>query len=425
MKGAVINMGDMDFTDLGREIGDKIEQFINSKEMKDLQENIRNTVESKMEDVRQSAKEAAEYVNRNAEIQKENFAQRINREKRRGEEGRNLQGKQEQQRQQLVRYDKRQLPVAKKPKGRTAGVLLTVFGTCGAIAGWTAALFGYSMFLVGGILEAALLPSGFAAAFAGICTVAAMAGGVIRRRVRRFKNYIKTMGNKDFYSIDGLADSVSKKEKFVIRDLKKMIQKGWFKEGHLDEQETCFMLTDESYQMYLDAQRELERRKEEAERLAREQELLENDPVRKQLKIAVEEGNEYIRRIREINDDIPGEEISNKLYRLERVCTKIFEYVEDNPEKLPDIRKFMSYYLPTTLKLVQTYHEFSEQPVQGENINTAKKEIEEMLDSINQAFEKMFDKMFEDDAMDISTDISVLSMMLAQEGLLEDEFKTN
>ncbi len=193
----------------------------------------------------------------------------------------------------------------------------------------------------------------------------------------------------------------------------------------MDEQETCFMLTDESYQLYLNAQRELEQRKKEAERLAKEQEMLENDPVRKQLKVTIEEGNEYIRRIREINDDIPGEEISNKLYRLERVCTKIFEHVEDNPEKLPDIRKFMSYYLPTTLKLVQTYHEFIEQPVQGENITTAKKEIEGMLDGINQAFEKMFDKLFEDDAMDISTDISVLSMMLAQEGLLEDEFKMN
>ena len=68
---------------------------------------------------------------------------------------------------------------------------------------------------------------------------------------------------------------------------------------------------------------------------------------------------------------------------------------------------------------------FSEQPVQGENITSAKKEIERMLDDINQAFEKMFDKLFEDDAMDISTDISVLSMMLAQEGLLEDEFKMN
>lgn len=416
-------MSDIDFNDLGREIGDKIEQFINSKEMKDLQENIRNTVEDKLEDVRRSAKEAAEYMNRSAEIQRENLARRMNREK--GREAGGLKVYEEKPKQTPVPYGKRQLPVARRPKGRAAGVLLTVFGTCGAVAGWTAALFGYSMFLAGGILQAALLPSSFAAVFAGICTAAAMAGGVIRHRVRRFKNYIKTMGAKDFYSIEGLADAVRKKEKFVIKDLKRMIRKGWFKEGHLDEQETCFMLTDESYQMYQEAQKELERRKEEAERLAREQELLENDPVRKQLKVTIEEGKEYIRRIREINDDIPGEEISNKLYRLERVCTKIFEHIEDNPEKLPDIRKFMSYYLPTTLKLVQTYHEFSEQPVQGANIMNAKKEIEEMLDGINQAFEKMFDKLFEDDAMDISTDISVLSMMLAQEGLLEDEFKMN
>lgn len=416
-------MSDMDFTDLGREIGDKIEQFINSKEMKDLQENIRNTVEDRLEDVRRATREAAESMNRNAELQKENHARRMNREKWREPDGLKVYG--QKPKQTPVPYGKRQLPVAARPKGRVAGVLLSVFGTCGAIAGWTAALFGYSMFLVGGILQAALIPSGLAAVFAGICTAAAMAGGVIRRRVRRFKSYIKTMGAKDFYSIEGLADAVRKKEKFVIRDLRKMIRKGWFKEGHLDDQETCFMLTDESWQMYQDAQRELERRKEEAERQAREQELLENDPARKQLKVAIEEGKEYIRRIREINDDIPGEEISGKLYRLERVCTKIFEHVEENPEKLPDIRKFMSYYLPTTLKLVQTYHEFSEQPVQGENITNAKKEIERMLDDINQAFEKMFDKLFEDEALDISTDISVLAMTLAQEGLLEDEFKMN
>ena len=67
------------------------------------------------------------------------------------------------------------------------------------------------------------------------------------------------------------------------------------------------MLTDESYELYLNAQKELERRKEEAERLALEEEMLERDPVKKQLKTTVEEGKEYIRRIREINDDIPGE----------------------------------------------------------------------------------------------------------------------
>ena len=83
----------------------------------------------------------------------------------------------------------------------------------------------------------------------------------------------------------------------------------------------------------------------------------------------------------------------------------------------------MSYYLPTTLKLVNAYREFDAQPVQGENILSAKREIEETLDTINLAFENLFDGLFEDDAIDISTDISVLETMLRQEGLTGSDFK--
>lgn len=94
----------------------------------------------------------------------------------------------------------------------------------------------------------------------------------------------------------------------------------------------------------------------------------EKDPNAATLHKTIDEGRAYLRQIREANDAMPGEDISNKLFRLEEVTSKIFEQVEQHPEKLPDIRKFMSYYLPTTLKLVNTYREFEEQPVQGENI---------------------------------------------------------
>ena len=83
----------------------------------------------------------------------------------------------------------------------------------------------------------------------------------------------------------------------------------------------------------------------------------------------------------------------------------------------------MSYYLPTTLKLVNAYRKFDEQPVQGENILSSKREIEETLDTINLAFENLFDGLFEEDAMDVSTDISVLETMLKQEGLTGSDFK--
>ncbi len=103
---------------------------------------------------------------------------------------------------------------------------------------------------------------------------------------------------------------------------------------------------------------------------------------------------------------------------------KIFDYVELHPDQLPEIRKFMEYYLPTTLKLLEAYKEFDSQPVQGGNISSAKKKMEKALDTINLAFENLLDNLFEDAAMDISTDISVLNTLLAQEGLTEKDLKS-
>ncbi len=131
----------------------------------------------------------------------------------------------------------------------------------------------------------------------------------------------------------------------------------------------------------------------------------------------IEEGNAYIEQIRKSNDAIPGVEISNKMYHLENVIRRIFKRVEQHPELIDDLHKFMDYYLPTTVKLLQAYEELDKQDVEGDNIKTAKKEIENTLDTINQAFENLLDSFFRDTAWDVSTDISVLKTMLAQEGL--------
>ncbi len=85
----------------------------------------------------------------------------------------------------------------------------------------------------------------------------------------------------------------------------------------------------------------------------------------------------------------------------------------------------MNYYLPTTLKLVNAYKDFDKESIQGENITSAKNEIDLTLDTINQAFEKLYDSFFLNAVMDISTDISVLETLLAQEGLTQKDFKSN
>ena len=193
-----------------------------------------------------------------------------------------------------------------------------------------------------------------------------------------------------------------------------------FPDGHIDDQKTCLMTDEDTYEQYLQLQASMKQRQLEEQR---RKEMEEKDPNAATLHKTIDEGRAYLRQIREANDAMPGEDISNKLFRLEEVTSKIFEQVEQHPEKLPDIRKFMSYYLPTTLKLVNTYREFEEQPVQGETIMTAKREIQDTLDTISVAFENLLDRLFEDDALDISTDISVLQTMLAQEGLTGHRFE--
>ena len=104
------------------------------------------------------------------------------------------------------------------------------------------------------------------------------------------------------------------------------------------------------------------------------------------------------------------------------MISKIYNRVEQHPELVDDLGRFMDYYLPTTVKLLKAYEELDGQPSQGENIVNSKKEIEDTLDTIDQAFEKLLDSFFEEAAWDISSDISVLHNMFAQEGLTESDF---
>ena len=135
----------------------------------------------------------------------------------------------------------------------------------------------------------------------------------------------------------------------------------------------------------------------------------------------IADGDGAIKAMRALNDSIQDEKISGQIDRLEEVSTHIFQYVKDNPAKLPQIRKFMSYYLPTTIKLLTAYDQMSRQGVSGENITGTMEKVERMMSTIVLAFEKQLDSLFGDEAMDISTDITVLENMMVREGLAADD----
>ena len=134
----------------------------------------------------------------------------------------------------------------------------------------------------------------------------------------------------------------------------------------------------------------------------------------------ISDGNLAIAEMKRLNESIKDEKISRQIDRLEEISGKIFDCVKASPEKLPQIRKFMNYYLPTTLKLLNAYDRMGGQGVSGENISGTMERVENMMGTIVTAFERQLDGLFGDQALDISTDITVLENMMAREGLSDD-----
>ena len=240
-------------------------------------------------------------------------------------------------------------------------------------------------------------------------------------RLSRFKKYIKALGSRTYCDFEHLAEAVGRNVKFVRKDVRVMIQKGWFLEGKMDQKETCLITSTETYRQYAQTQQALEERNEEEQR-RRESEAMQQKRISPEVQEVLDKGEAYIRKIHASNDAIPGEEISAKIARMEQIVDQIFQRAEEHPEIIPDLKKMMDYYLPMTVKLLDAYEDMDKQPIQGETIRSSKKEIEDTLDTLNEAFAKLLDSVFQDTAWDVSSDISVLNTMLAQEGLTGDDF---
>lgn len=300
---------------------------------------------------------------------------------------------------------------------RALGILFTTLGIAlVGMFGVTAATLGIAGIFIDAVANK--MQRGMFVFIAAIVASGALGiyGNTLRKKVNRFRSYVRTLNGKTYVKIEELAKGVRKSPKFVKRDLKKMIKNRMFLEGHLDEEGNYLITSDESYEQYMQTKKASEiQEREMQEKEQAEQKL--RGTLSEEVQEVIKEGEAYLEEIRSCNEAIPGVEISNKMYHLENVILRIFKRVEQHPELISDLHKFMDYYLPTTVKLLKAYEELDKQPVEGENIKTAKQEIENTLDTINEAFENLLDSFFRNTAWDVSTDISVLKTMLAQEGL--------
>ena len=134
----------------------------------------------------------------------------------------------------------------------------------------------------------------------------------------------------------------------------------------------------------------------------------------------VQQGMKMLSDIREENARIPDETLSARINELEDITRRIFSTVADKPEKAPQIRRFMEYYLPTVLKMLTNYRKLGEREVTGENAEKTKKSVEGAMDIVLEAFKKQHDQLYQNEMLDVTSDISVLETLMKQDGLIEN-----
>ena len=313
------------------------------------------------------------------------------------------------------RFTSKKTPFLQKIISRQTGLGKILAGAFGVFVGVNV-LMGNIIALIAGATGGAAFGLLASALILGASAYAIMTGRKDKELVSRYYEYAKIIGDAEYIEIEKLARKAGRTKADVLADIKALRDKGVLTEAWLDEQETTLILTEEVYNQYqeIKAQSEILRQQAEKENSA-DADLPEN------ARAIIREGKEYIKTIHEYNDEIPGVEMSEKLYRLESTMDRIVEQVRQNPSSAPELRKLMSYYLPTTVKLLKAYKELDKQTVSGENITNTKQEIENALDTINDAFEKLLDSLFQNMAWDVSSDISVMNTMFAQDGLTPGE----
>lgn len=318
--------------------------------------------------------------------------------------------------QEQERFRRTGLIVDVKNEGMVAGVLFIVFG---AIANITLFVLFIVAFALAWGASIPWLLFFFAMSIYFICF-----GKSKIDLIRMAKRYVKLCGSKMYAEVEELASRVGKSPKKVTKELRKILQKGIIPSARMDKKGTTLMLNDVIYKQYQDAEKaRAEREKEEKSKPQTPSELVAEAKAQQktELEQMISEGQDCIRKLRDFNDLIPGEVISAKMYRLEDLLKEIFDRVQKEPAQMPRMHKVMNYYLPTTLKLVEAYHEFDRVSNPSKEILSAKEEIEKTLDTINDAFVELLNSLFQDKVFDITTDAQVLQTMLANEGLTKEK----
>ncbi len=238
-----------------------------------------------------------------------------------------------------------------------------------------------------------------------------------------YTRFLRELGHNTVIPIRDLASSVQKSEEDTIKELMYMMDKGYFKQARIVENDSLFLLDIPTFKLYKDQKNQMPNLSYE------EKKQIEKDAHKD---VNIEKAENIIKisskEINSINLDISrikSRSFLEKVIEIKKTIENIVNIIKRYPQKAYALDKFMDYYLPTTVKLIDAYTEYEIMNSNDPKIKNSLFEIESSIETINEAFGKIQLELMEDRTMDIKTDIETMKILLNQEGYLEKDWSKN
>lgn len=235
-----------------------------------------------------------------------------------------------------------------------------------------------------------------------------------------YTRFLRELGHNTVIPVRDLASSVQKSEQDTIKELMYMMNKGYFKQARIVENDSLFLLDIPTFKLYKDQKNQMPNLSYE------ENKQIEKDAHKD---VNIEKAENIIKisskEINSINLDISrikSRSFLEKVIEIKKTIENIVNIIKRYPEKAYALDKFMDYYLPTTVKLIDAYTEYEVMESNDPKIKNSLLEIESSIETINEAFGKIQLELMEDRTMDIKTDIETMKILLNQEGYLEKDW---
>lgn len=249
-----------------------------------------------------------------------------------------------------------------------------------------------------------------------ISAVVFAAGTVISQRnmilARDFFRIRREIQDQSVLAVEDIVTALNKPQQTVAAEINRMIRKDYLPQARLVEGGDLLLIDHAAYKAYKDNY------------MGRTVPVKENVPEIEETEVTDDDRatamDDYEKTLKEQRDRAHDYVMKDKISALLKLLDAIRHAVNTDPGRVESLNKFVDYYTPTTMKLIERYLQFESSSVITEAIRKTMDDILRSLDKVIDGYEKLLDTLYKDDLLDLNAEMDVMETVMKQDGLIDE-----